>query len=110
MKEQRQHQRGELITEAMIADSAGTDWSAVSLLDISISGASFKTTERIIVDTIRMFNITLHNSPKPVLASAKIVNRLSHADGFRVGIRFVKIDPHEVELINQYVQSQAAMP
>lgn len=108
MLEQRQHQRRELVTEALIANPAGAGWSPVGLLDISISGASFKTSERIIVDTVRQLNITLPNSDKPILVSAKVVNRLPHDEGFRVGIKFINVDPATINLISQYVHVQTA--
>ncbi len=105
MHEQRQHQRRDLIASASIANPAGNAWSAVGMLDISISGASFKTTERVIVDTLRLFNFTLPENPLEIHATVKIVNRAASGDAFRVGITFVKIDPASVELITRYVQA-----
>jgi hypothetical protein len=105
MKEQRQDIRKELVASALISDATGNHWFPVTLLDISISGAAVATAERIIVDTTRSFNITLPDSPNPVLLSAKIVNRSPAGAMFRVGIKFLKIDPAAVALIQKYVDT-----
>src|SRR4051812_15488513 len=105
MKDQRQHARKELVASALIANPTRNDWKPVTLLDISIGGAAFSTSERVIVDTTRLVNITLPNEDKPIPLSAKIVNRSPMGTAFRVGIKFFNADPAAIEQIRHYVEA-----
>lgn len=104
MKEQRQHIRKELIANALLSNATGKDWKPVTLLDISVGGAAFSTTERVIVDTTRLLNITLPDDDKPISLSAKVVNRRPSGTGFRVGIKFFNVDPAAIEQIRHYIE------
>ncbi len=108
MKEQRQHIRKELVASALIANATGNDWKPVTLLDISIGGAAFSTAERVIVDTMRLVNITLPNQDKPIPLSAKIVNRSPMGATFRVGVKFFNPDPAAIEQIRHYIEAEPA--
>ncbi|MGZ3254130.1 MAG: PilZ domain-containing protein [Burkholderiaceae bacterium] len=108
MKEQRQHIRKELTASALIANATGSDWKPVTLLDISVGGAAFSTSERVIVDTTRLVNITLPNEDKPIPLSAKIVNRSPMGTAFRVGIKFFNADPTAIEQIRHYIETMPA--
>lgn len=105
MKDQRQHVRKEIVASALIANATGNDWKQVTLLDISVGGAAFSTSERVIVDTTRLVNITLPNEEKPIPLSAKIVNRSPMGTAFRVGIKFFNADPTAIEQIRHYVEA-----
>ncbi|MGZ3237591.1 MAG: PilZ domain-containing protein [Burkholderiaceae bacterium] len=105
MKDQRQHVRKEVVASALIANPTGSDWKPVTLLDISIGGAAFSTSERVIVDTTRLVNITLPNEEKPIPLSGKIVNRSPMGAAFRVGIKFFNADPSAIEQIRHYIET-----
>jgi c-di-GMP-binding flagellar brake protein YcgR len=105
MKDQRQHARKELVASALIANATGNDWKPVTLLDISVGGAAFSTSERVIVDTTRLVNITLPNEDRPIPLSAKIVNRSPMGTAFRVGIKFFNADPSAIEQIRHYIEA-----
>lgn len=106
--EQRQHVRKILDSSAQLADALGKSWIPVTLLDISVGGAAFATTERVIVDTARGLKFTLPDNPNEFQATAKIVNRAQAGNGFRVGVTFVKIDAEAVASIRQYVEAEGA--
>ncbi|HEY8100113.1 MAG TPA: PilZ domain-containing protein [Burkholderiaceae bacterium] len=108
MKDQRQHVRKEIVASALIANPSGNDWKPVTLLDISVGGAAFSTSERVIVDTTRLVNITLPNEVKPIPLSAKIVNRSPMGSAFRVGIKFFNADPIAIEQIRHYIEAAPA--
>lgn len=103
--DQRQHVRKAVSSNAFFADALGKNWSTVSLFDISIGGAAFGTSERVIVDTIRTLKFSLPDCPKEIQVSAKVVNRAQAGNGFRVGVTFVKIDADAVAAIRQYVEA-----
>jgi hypothetical protein len=110
MKEQRQYVRKELVASAFLASAAGDDWKPVTLLDISVGGAAFSTSERVIVDTTRLVNITLPNEDKPIPLSAKIVNRSPMGSAFRVGIKFYNVAPSALEQIRHFIEAPTDGP
>jgi hypothetical protein len=91
--------------QAFIQDSTGTSWAPVVLLDISLRGIGFATPEPIISGTVRQLLFTVPGSPIRHHADIYIVHRSTSGvpSGFRIGARFVTLDPVTTDQIADFV-------
>jgi c-di-GMP-binding flagellar brake protein YcgR len=105
LREQRAHARKLMHEQAFLLDSSGTSWAPIVLLDISLGGISFAIPEAIISGTVRQLLFTVPGSPTRHQAQVCIVHRSTSGvpTGFRIGARFIKVDPDTTEQILNFV-------
>jgi hypothetical protein len=95
--------------QAFLSDSSGSSWAPVVLLDISLGGISFATPEALMSGALRQLVFTVPGSPTRHHSDISIVHR-STADvpnGFKIGAKFVKVDPDTTEQILDFVSRSA---
>jgi hypothetical protein len=91
--------------QAFLLDSSGTSWAPIVLLDISLGGISFATPEALMSGTVRQLLFTVPGNPARHHAHINIVHRSTSGvpSGFRIGARFVTVEPDTREQIADFV-------
>jgi hypothetical protein len=111
LREQRAHARKMMHQQAFLADSSGTSWAPVILLDISLRGLSFATPEALMGGALRRLQFTLPGSPVRHHCLINIVHRstLGVPSGFKIGAMFATIDADTTNQIADFVSKSAQM-
>lgn len=82
------------------------------MLDISLRGASFATSEVLESGVLRQLEFGLPGSRTRHSLLMKVVNQSTGGvpSGFRVGAMFVEVDPHTTEEITDFVSKAVPAP
>jgi hypothetical protein len=107
MNEQRAYRRVLLEIEASIADPLEDQWTPIKLLDISRMGIAFSNNMPMVKDSLCMLRFYLPQNLKRITCIVSIVHSSSiqTTEDFRVGAKFVNVNPDDLELIKGFIES-----
>jgi len=92
------------VVETLDAGGASGEPFAIELVDLSASGARFRTPQPIPVDTAIRMNINFYPVDFPIRALV-VWTRPLDGGGFEHGAEFVNLPPEEAFLIRDYVRA-----
>jgi hypothetical protein len=95
--------------QAFMADASASSWAPIVLLDISLRGVSFATSEALDTGQVRALQFTVPGSPVRHRAHITVVRRSTAGvpSGFKIGAMFVQIDIATTDLIADFVSKSA---
>lgn len=104
MRDQRAHARRLMREDAILSDESGSGRQPVVLLDISRLGIAF-TSPKLLEGGARLrLQFSLPGNPDRHDTLVEVVHSTSSGvpSGFRVGARFIEIEPHTTALITEF--------
>jgi hypothetical protein len=90
--------------QAFLSDSSGTSWAPIILLDISLRGISFATSEPLMNGAVHQLRFRLPGSLARHHSLINIVHQSTSGvpGGFKIGATFVTIDADTTEQIMDF--------
>lgn len=94
LEERRAHSRRLMHEVASITNPTGTTWVPIILLDVSLNGASFASSQVLLSDCEYSMRFTLPGAARLHFASVTLTPRTTSGvpSGYRYGARFLKIE------------------
>jgi hypothetical protein len=94
---------------ASITNSAITAWTPVILLDVSLNGISFASSEVLFAGVTHPMRFTLPGAPKMHFVSVMLLPGTTQGVpvGYRYGAKFVQIDPRTTDHLVQFLSEPA---
>lgn len=108
--EKRSCPRHALVTPAWFGTAGDVHWRGVDLLDISTSGAGFKSADPVAVGASYGLRFFLPDNPHCIECTVQIMYCMPHnfLGGYRVGAHMTTIDPAARQMIDELITTAAA--
>jgi hypothetical protein len=109
MPEKRAHTRRLMKEDAVLADAAGATRRPVVMLDISRVGVSFTSPSLLESGSRHILDFNLPGTPQLHETVVQVVHSSENGvpSGYRVGARFVHIQPETTDSIMHFVSNSA---
>jgi hypothetical protein len=109
LEEKRAHSRKLMHEVASITAPGGSTWIPIILLDVSLSGISFASSEELSSDCAHSMRFTLPGTARLHFASVMLTPRTTAGvpSGYRYGARFLTIDRLTLDHVIQFMSEPA---
>lgn len=110
LRNRRAHTRKTLQAEGWIAETNGDDWQSIKMLDLSVGGFAFFSEEKMAEDALRQFRFHLPDSSRLMHFDGVILHCVDHPypAGYRIGVRFNKVDVADLASIEWMIEQHGA--